>query len=556
MLKRIGKKLSFQLLSGVALILSVGSFAQTVPNAGRVIQELEQPPVKPKEDREFPSLAPQARDDLLPGGATVEIRSLHLDGNSVFSSALLLRQLGDVTGKKLDLPGMRVLAEKIAAYYRSHGYPFTRAYIPAQDISNGDLQIQIVEGHYGRAIPGGERALQKGAMRFLRVLRPGDPIEAGPLERVMLLLDNEPGMRVWPTMAPGAQSGQGDLTANIERVARFGAEIGVDDEGDRYTGMYREKVNAYAYSPFIFGDLITLRAIHTNQNMWLGSVDYEAPLNGTGLRGHIGYSYTTYELGGQFEALGASGYARTASVGISYPIIRSRLRNLLVALDYQYQSLQDRYTAIGTINNKHCNCWPLTVQFDNRDALLGGGLTYGAVILTGGALRLDSALASVDAATARTAGTFGKFNIDISRTQVVSAHVNLMARYAAQLATKNLDSSEQFNLGGIYGVRAYPVGEGIGDQGWLLQTELRYIVNDFVPYLLFDAAHAKTNVHSWDGASDTSRSLAGAGLGLRFNHGPWALDASAAWRVAGGRPIADTKDVDPRVWASANYRFQ
>ncbi|HEY6925030.1 MAG TPA: ShlB/FhaC/HecB family hemolysin secretion/activation protein [Steroidobacteraceae bacterium] len=555
MSNRIGKRIFVPFLSGITLICSAGSSAQTAPNAGRIIQELEQPPLRPKADREFPSLAPPAREDLTPGGAAVAIRSVQLDGNSAFSSTILLGQLGDVTGTKLDLAGMRALAEKIAAYYRSHGYPFTRAYIPAQDISQGDLRIQIVEGRYGRVMPGGEPALQKGASRFLRALRPGNAIEAASLERVMLLLDTEPGMRVSPTMAPGAQRGQGDLTANIERVARFGAEIGVDDEGDRYTGMYREKVSAYAYSPFMFGDLITLRGIHTNQNMWLGSLDYERPLNGTGLRGHVGYSHTTYELGGQFEALGASGYASTAVTGVSYPIVRSRQRNLLVAFDYQYESLQDRYTAIGTVDNKHCNCWPLTVQFDNRDAFLGGGLTYGALILTSGTLHLDSALASVDAATARTAGAFEKLNLDVSRLQAISEHVNLMVRYAAQLTNKNLDSSEQFNLGGVYGVRAYPVGEGIGDRGWLLQAELRYIVDDFVPYVLFDAAHGQTNVHTWDSASDTQRSLTGAGLGSRYNHGPWALDASAAWHIRGGRAIADPKDVNPRIWISAGYHF-
>ena len=539
----------------MTLAVSAVSLAQTAPNAGRVIQELEQPRPGPKEDREFLSLVPQAQEDLLPGGAAVEVRAVHLAGNTVFTSSVLLRQLGDVSGRKLDLAGMRALAETIAAYYRAHGYPFTRVYVPTQDITKGDLQIQIVEGRYGRIVPGGDPALEKGAKRFLRALHPGAPIETGPLERAMLILDNEPGMRVSPTMAPGAHSGEGDLTANVERVQRFGGELGADDEGDRYTGRYREKLSLYAYSPFMFGDMLAVRGIHTNENLWLGSVDYDAPLNGAGLRGHVGYSRTTYRLGGQFEALGASGYANITTLGVSYPILRSRQRNWLIALDYRFESLQDRYSATATVDDKRCGCWPLSMQFDNRDGLLGGGLTYGSLVLTNGTLRLGAGLSAVDAMTARTAGTFGKLNIDASRIQAVSEHVNLMIRYAAQLANKNLDSSEQFNLGGVYGVRAYPVGEGVGDRGWLLQTELRYLVGNFVPYLLYDAGHSRTNIHSWDTASAAERSLAGAGFGTRYSHGPWSVDAAVAWRISGGRATSDTNDVNPEIWVSAGYRF-
>jgi hemolysin activation/secretion protein len=555
-LQRLDKWVCASVILGLGAC-SYGPFAsaQTVPDAGRVLQELEQAPRKPSRDREFPQLAPQSSENVLPGGSSVQIRSVQLVGNTIFGRDTLLRQLGEVSGTKLDLAGLNVLAEKVAAYYRSHGYPFTRVFIPQQNITQGDLRIQIVEGRYGRVAAGGDPALETGAARFLRALHPGDPIRAAPLERVMLLLDNQPGMRVSPTIAPGKQTGEGDLTADIERVARVGGEIGVGDLGDRYTGMYREKVSAYAYSPFLFGDMLTLRGVHTDQNMWLGTIDYEAPLGGTGLRGHTGFARTSYQLGGEFEALGASGYANIATAGFSYPIIRSRQRNLLVALDYQFESLQDRYTATGTVDDKHCNCLPLSLQFDNRDELLGGGLTYVTVVLTGGRLRLDAALSSVDAVTSQTAGTFVKVNLDLSRIQALSRRINLMVRYAGQFTHKNLDSSEQFNLGGVYGVRAYPVGEGIGSRGWLLQSEVRYLVNDFVPYLLYDAGHSRTNVHPWDGASDISRSLSGAGLGTRYNRGPWVLDASASWRITGGIPISDKKDVNPRIWASVGYRF-
>ena len=49
--------------------------------------------------------------------------------------------------------------------------------------------------------------------------------------------------------------------------------------------------------------------------------------------------------------------------------------------------------------------------------------------------------------------------------------------------------------------------------------------------------------------------IAGAGLGLRYADGPWSLDASVAWRTDGGRPVSDTRDRNPRLWLTANWRF-
>ena len=40
-----------------------------------------------------------------------------------------------------------------------------------------------------------------------------------------------------------------------------------------------------------------------------------------------------------------------------------------------------------------------------------------------------------------------------------------------------LDSAENFSLGGLYGVRAYPSGEATGAQGQLVSMELRYLLN-------------------------------------------------------------------------------
>ena len=51
------------------------------------------------------------------------------------------------------------------------------------------------------------------------------------------------------------------------------------------------------------------------------------------------------------------------------------------------------------------------------------------------------------------------------------------------------------------------------------------------------------------------RSLAGAGLGLKFYTGAWSLDTFVAWRTDGGRSTSDGTDRNRRLWVSVGYQF-
>ncbi|MCP2775280.1 ShlB/FhaC/HecB family hemolysin secretion/activation protein, partial [Salmonella enterica subsp. enterica serovar Typhimurium] len=83
-------------------------------------------------------------------------------------------------------------------FYRGAGYPFARAFLPAQAMRDGALRIEVIEGRYGQVRADGEADLAAGAQRFLGPLQTGDVIEGGALERTALLLDDLPGVRAVP----------------------------------------------------------------------------------------------------------------------------------------------------------------------------------------------------------------------------------------------------------------------------------------------------------------------------------------------------------------------
>ena len=328
-------------------------------------------------------------------------------------------------------------------------------------------------------------------------------------------------------------------------------DVGLDNAGSRYTGRSRARANIDINSPFLLGDQITVRALVSEEELWLGSLGYNLPLGSSGLRGNVGYSHTSYVLAKEFASLNANGTAKVASAGLSYPILRSQQANLTVIATYQFKDLQDNRDTTQTFESKSSRSLPLALQFDYRDNY--DGMTYGSVSWTPGKLKLDANLTTFD--DYRTKGSFNKINLDLVRLQSLPAGLSLMAHLNWQQADKNLDSSEKLSLGGASGVRAYPSGEATGDEGGLAQLELRYGAGAYTPYAFIDAGRIRVNTKPTP-VSDNRRSLGGGGVGLRYQWQTWSADVALAWRTTGGRPQSETNsDPKPRVWLNAEYRF-
>lgn len=546
------------LTTSALLCAAVPALAQQA-GPDRPLQEnapraLEVPSPKSAVTTIAPAVAPAAPSGNAPDALSVTLNSVVIEGNTTIGTSELLRALGPVAGVRFDFAGLSGLAARVSTYYRSHGYPFARAYLPRQDLGAGMLRISVLEGRYGRVVALGEKDFVEGAQRFLGSLQPRALIESLRLERATLILDDLPGVKIIPVIRPGKEVGTGDLLVEVKRDHRYAGEVGVDNLGSVYTGRTRVHANLDIDSPFALGDQVQLQALYTDEAMWFGSAAYALPVGYSGLRARFGVAHSYYALADNFAALNASGTADVASATLSYPLIRSQPQNVTLSAGVEHKRLDDRQEAVGTASRKTTDSIPVSVSFDKRDNVLGGAVTYGAVSITPGSLHLNAADRGVDVVTAQTAGRFVKFNFDIARIQAVGAGFDVYGRLSAQWANKNLDSSQKFGLGSKNGVRAYPSGEGYGDEGSFIQTEVRYALGKFAPYVFYDRGHVTVNHTSWTN-SENSRTLAGGGVGTRYLDGKWKAELILARRTQGGVPRSDTRTSSPVAWATLDYRF-
>ena len=522
---------------------------QRPPDAGTIQREMQQPkPAPAKPAPPVPRIEAPERPALgAPPAARFQVKAIRVTGNTAFPSAQLEALVSEFAGRELGLADLQEAAARITRYYRENGYPVARAYLPAQDVRDGVVEIAVLEGRYGKVELENRSRVNEGVVRrYLAPLQPGTAIEGKSLERSLLLLSDLPGVAM-PDAAlrPGANTGESDLALKLEPAPLVSGNVSLDGYGNRYTGYWRVSGAIALASPTGYGDLFTAQATTAGQGLNSQRVAYQLPVGGDGLRLGAAYSNTDYELGKQFSVLDASGYARVATLGATYPFVRSLALNLTGLLAYDAKRLEDRVGLTGTVTPKHND--GVTAGLSGNWLDSGGKASNGfSLAAVSGRLRIHSALAqAVDDAGPHTSGGFSKLGYSISRLQQLSGQFAGYLSLTGQQASKNLDSSEKFLLGGPFGVRSYPQGEAAGDDAFLFTAELRYRVTQLpVDGLelvgLFDYGESRINHHAFVQGNNT-RELSGAGIGINFTgSGGWLMRSAWSWRTSSEPATSDT----------------
>ena len=193
---------------------------------------------------------------------------------------------------------------------------------------------------------------------------------------------------------------------------------------------------------------------------------------------------------------------------------------------------------------------------NHLDRFGGGGASSYSLTQSFGDLDIQTPAAlAADAATARSNGEYQKLAYQVARLQRVTDRVSLYGALNGQFASKNLDISEKIGLGGPYAVRAYPVGEGYSDEGYIANLEARYLLprfSDSIPGQMHlvgfaDTATGTTHKQPWT-SGQNRRTLSGAGVGMTWaDYNNFAMSVDWAHKL-GNAPAQSATDSGSRVW--------
>jgi hemolysin activation/secretion protein len=558
----------------LALLTASPTLAQTLPDAGSVLRDIERSTGKTEVAPAplLPKPAPPAGVPLPEhAGQRIFVSAFRIQ-SSRFPEHELQAVVADYTNRELTLAELQAAARRISDYYRRRDY-LAYAYLPPQTVRDGVVEIQVIEARFGRIKldPATTTRLDpRLAMGLVTRRVPlGQTLRPGRLDQAVAILNELPGVRrAESLLEAGAQPGETDARLRIEDGPLAQGSLTANNTGSKGTGEWQGYLTGSLDNPFGRAEQIQFTGLGSEGSRYVRLAG-STLLGTSGLSGGVNASFMEYQVLESVSPLDLNGSAWTSGLSLNYPIRRGTGLSLTASAGLDYKRMLDRMED-AVLDDKRIAVGYLGLSLQSQDAWLGGGVNQLALTVNLGHLDLSANPdhRAADRLTAETHGGYGKFRVSLSREQPVSRRVSVLGQLQAQWSPLNLDSSEKFFLGGFYGVRAYPSGEASGDSGWLGNLEVRWQPADSLRFSgFYDLGWIRRHADPWIGWQTVARqpndySLQGAGVSLDWTPSSHVQTRAVLAYAIGDNPGSDAEgndsdgsDQNLRAWVQMNISF-
>lgn len=396
-------------------------------------------------------------------------------GVAMPDEAAFKARLAKFIGGPLTMENRTEILNEVVYYFREHGRPFVDVSVLPQDITDGVLQILVLQAKVGEVrVMGGKWFDEKAVAGIVRS-RPGEALDANAIARDLEWINRNPFRQVDLVYVKGAEFGTANLL--LRTVDRFPVRVyaGFDDTGTKVT--QNERISAGVNWGNAFGgdrqldyqfmtspDLRSFRA---------HSASLTQPLPWRHLLTVFGsYADIRAKLPAPFDL---SGYNWQASVRYEVPLrgTAALKHSFNAGFDYKQTNNNLTFGGVSVFATKTA-----IAQFSaGWNGKLKDGLGETSARATGtfspGRLvpNADNDSYRATRADARAHYVYGKLELNRATRLPLGCELDDAASF--QVSDSNLLPSEQLGFGGQDSVRGYDTRAYNADDGWLLSTELR-----------------------------------------------------------------------------------
>lgn len=510
-----------------------------------------------------------------------DILEYEVAGNTVLTAALIEQAVMPFMGpgrSMADVESARAALEKV---YQGQGFLSVFVDVPEQQVVDGLVRLQVIEGRVERLMVTGSQYYSQGYIKSkIPALSEGQVPNFNVVQQQLVAVNRTADRRVQPVLRPGKLPGTVEAELKVEDKLPLSGSVELHNlhapdtdplrlaVGLRYDNLFQRDhslaVNA----------IVAPRAIDQARIFLL---NYSIPEDDGDT-----WVFTAINSDSSVESLGGTnvlGKGSTFSLRYITPLGMTRdgswhslsLGADLKRLEQQVKSGNDtlstplRYMPFQMAYN---GMWPSST---GPATSLTATFTVAQRKLLQRDLNVDFCAGSQDQFACNKYGGDGSFatlRLDWRHSEALPARTSLGLRLAGQYANQPLVSAEQFSMGGGETVRGYLEGVAQGDTGWLAQLEWRSpnwagVVNpsgataqtawvqELTAFAFMDMAQVRLTEPLAGQAASTL--LSGTGLGLRLR-GRYGL--SVALDLA--RPHHTTAVVtqkDTRLHARLGWKF-
>ena len=264
-----------------------------------------------------------------------------------------------------------------------------------------------------------------------------------------------------------------------------------------------------------------------SQGINYARAEYDSPVPALKGRMRFGFSSSQSEsiLGGDASTRGYSG-----DVNVGYDRILGNQRDVVYksSLDWIGRHSNSKLALTGTeINRTHDQQLRFKLSADNEK-------------LSAVPIRVDLGLVlgeythSTDPKVLE--GSYVRLDFNARKQWFLTADESWQgsAKVRGQWSSRNLDSQNRFNLGGVNGVRAYTSVDGVGDDAVFLSLELNKRLSGTITVgAFYDAGVVRPAKTVTEGVFDGNYSLQAVGAQVGGNVGRWYYNTTLAKGVGG-----------------------
>lgn len=455
--------------------------------------------------------------------------------------------------KDAGLDELHSITTEVTAHFRAKGYPAATAYIPEQNIANGTLQINVELGRYGKVEIENQGHLKEKVIKGLtNNLKHGNVIKNREIETSVYNIIGLGGVQAGAIMRPGQNLGETDVVVRVIGGKQDSYTLYADNYGSKSSGRYRYNFAFNMADVSGNGDSLSANVLISNAKQHNYGIYYNRLVGHSGTKLGIGYSSTDYELGSHMASIGAIGRSKTLSLSGSTPLWNTSNDSFVVSYGFDFRDLKDELRNFDYVVQKRSYTGHLGIGGFFR--LPKSTVQYG---LTGylGTLRPGEAHVGPYPLNISPKGRYSKVVFSTSIIKEFNKEWDIVMRLQAQKAANELDSSEKMYLGGANGIRAYPQGEGSGDEGYQATAELRYHtkVRGLTLSTYLDIGHIK---YSRDASSPGGTTLKGWGIGVDWSRpNDFFLRLDYARRIGLPTDASNNARAKQRIWFMVGKRW-
>ncbi len=469
-------------------------------------------------------------------------------------------------GKCINLGQIQDIIRDATNLYIDEGYVTSRVLVPPQDLSDGSLELQVVEGYAEAIVPGDPESRINLQTAFPGIV--GNILNIRDIEQGLDQLNRLPSNDATMRLLPGEEPGETTIVVNNDGAFFVSGSGSVNNYGSRSTGETSGSGTIFIDNPLGLNDQVILglgRNLEEPSPDALSrnyTVSYSVPYGYWTVEG--GFSSFEYvsALRGQTDTFDTNGHGNTANISLSKVVRRDQV---------------SKTTLTGTLTRK-----------ENENFIEGSQLVTSSRTTTFfdlgvvHVLYASGATVTLDAGIAQGVPIFGAENNvafdgapDEDFTLIHSGaslakgwaagryFVSVTSSLTGQYSANRLPGTEQISIGGAQTVRGFRDQPISGNSGFyarneiylaLPQTDHKVLNTAFGsvrPYVGIDVGYilAQENSGVFDGGT-----MVGGAAGIRAVGGKLTFD------LAVGVPLLDPSDTlsvsdTPDFYFSAGTNF-